>query len=281
MARKKERPVLKPGDRGLRVLALQRRLDGAEGVEWDIRADKPWRDQDGEVHGNRITLKADGVYGPATGRAVKQFEWMHGLHPDGRAGRKVLRKLSAGKLWHKLQRKRRLNQMKATSRKVWGAAPPRGSIGGVIEPTHKHFGHCTVTAAIPASASVATEMACMRSLQQIAFARGFFDISYSFVIFPSGRIYEGRGWGKAGAHTEGYNSTTYATSAYIPCAGEPVTQSMINSFILVGRAGLRRGSIAPDVQWLGHRDVSDKSCPGDPIYSQKTHIGVQIRRGWA
>ena len=46
----------------------------------------------------------------------------------------------------------------------------------------------------------------MRYLQQIAFSRGFADISYSYVIFRSGRVYEGRGFEVVGAHTLGHNA---------------------------------------------------------------------------
>ena len=35
------------------------------------------------------------------------------------------------------------------------------------------------------------------------------DIGYSFVIGGDGRIYEGRGWGRVGAHTKGQNSVSY------------------------------------------------------------------------
>ena len=41
------------------------------------------------------------------------------------------------------------------------------------------------------------------------FSKGWSDIGYSFLIGGDGRVYEGRGWGRVGAHTYGYNSRAY------------------------------------------------------------------------
>ncbi len=60
--------VLKKGDRGPRVKALQRKLG----------------------------IGADGIFGPGTKRAVKRYQSRHGLTADGIAGPQTLRKLGAG-----------------------------------------------------------------------------------------------------------------------------------------------------------------------------------------
>jgi hypothetical protein len=36
--------------------------------------------------------------------------------------------------------------------------------------------------------------------------RQYCDIGYSFLIGGDGNVYEGRGWDRLGAHTEGFNS---------------------------------------------------------------------------
>ena len=41
---------------------------------------------------------------------------------------------------------------------------------------------------------------------------GWSDIGYSFLVGGDGNVYEGRGWGREGAHTFGYNSVSYAAS---------------------------------------------------------------------
>lgn len=50
------------------------------------------------------------------------------------------------------------------------------------------------------------ERANMRRIQQGHFARGFIDIGYHFVIYPSGRIYQGRPVTAYGAHAVNANS---------------------------------------------------------------------------
>lgn len=268
--------MLRPGDKGLRVRVLQRRINGKEGVLLDD-ALRPVL-KDGVRLGWRIDPgPVDGAYGDRTLRAVKSFELMHGLRPDGKAGAKVLRRL---RVWDALKRirRRRADRNQVISRERWGAAPARGPIGGVTEPTREHFAHCTVSRAMPETASIEEESAAMRGVQ--AFhqnVRGWFDVGYSFVVFPSGRKYEGRGWGRAGAHTEGRNSSAYATAAYIPCAGEPVSEALITGIVEIGRTGIRKGALARDVNYRGHRDVAAKSCPGDPIYDRLGEIERRAR----
>lgn len=36
--------------------------------------------------------------------------------------------------------------------------------------------------------------------------KGWDDIGYNFIIGEDGNIYEGRGWGKKGAHSKPFNS---------------------------------------------------------------------------
>ena len=53
---------------------------------------------------------------------------------------------------------------------------------------------------------IARECAAMRAMQAAHFARGYLDIGYHAVTFPSGRIYLGRPTWAVGAHTMGANS---------------------------------------------------------------------------
>jgi len=101
--------------------------------------------------------------------------------------------------------------------------------------------------------------------------RGWSDIAYSFVVddHPDGpvRIFEGRGWGVAGAHTAGHNTVSHG-------------------FCVAGNFEVRRPSTAAleAVAWLlrrqhrlgfgpqalsgGHRDVAATACPGRFLYEQ-------------
>ena len=55
------------------------------------------------------------------------------------------------------------------------------------------------------AATIGREAAAMRSIQRMHQAFGWVDIGYHYVIFPSGRIYEGRPDSVYGAHTRGAN----------------------------------------------------------------------------
>ena len=40
----------------------------------------------------------------------------------------------------------------------------------------------------------------------VCLCSGWSDIGYNFLVGEDGNIYEGRGWGKVGAHARGHNS---------------------------------------------------------------------------
>lgn len=62
----------------------------------------------------------------------------------------------------------------------------------------------------------------MRDLEQAHLARGFLTIGYSFVLFPSGRLYEGRGPHGVPAAQGGHNTGTLA----IACVGDYRTDKL-------------------------------------------------------
>jgi hypothetical protein len=145
--------------------------------------------------------------------------------------------------------------MKVISRNKWDALPPKATPRKMVSTTDGFFLHHTVGGA---PSTVAEERQEMRNLQQTAFARGFNDISYSFVVFPSGRIYEGRGKNIEGAHTYGYNDTAYGVAAAGNYDRSKPTKAMIESLKWLRRTYLRVGSkpIRP------HSSVYATACPG-------------------
>ena len=56
------------------------------------------------------------------------------------------------------------------------------------------------------------------------------DIGYSFLIGGDGRVYEGRGWERVGAHTGGYNSRGYGVSFIGTFTSAYPSQAMITTY---------------------------------------------------
>lgn len=163
------------------------------------------------------------------------------------------------------------------SRKDWGAKPHRGTRSKMAMPAIGSFIHHTVTPG--GERTPAQERAHMRELQQIAFSRGFQDVSYSFVIFPSGRIYKGRGWGVVGAHTEGSNSVTHAFCFVGNFESDRPTKKALESAAHLHRVGIRSGHIRRGGFIKGHREApgAATACPGKNLVSKLDTIRKEAR----
>lgn len=163
--------------------------------------------------------------------------------------------------------------MRIISRAEWGAPPV---IAGRMGAVKRMFLHHTATG------NSGDERADMRRIRQIGLNRGFADISYSFIVFPSGNIYEGRGWGRVGAHTSGFNSTSYAISLAGNYETQPMTDAQVNACQWIIAEGTRRGYLArAGLALFGHRDVRATACPGRNAYARLDAIrsGVPIVTG--
>jgi len=151
--------------------------------------------------------------------------------------------------------------VKIISRRVWKAQPPT-SVRTVRWPRNVTIWvHHSETRTPSPSVSIDTEARTMRSIQQFhQKTRGWSDIGYNYCIFPSGRIYEGRGEGVVGAHCPGHNS-------------EPGI-CMIGSY----DSSIPTHSALQSLNWLiedlaggkikGHRDGYSTSCPGNALYKR-------------
>ena len=92
--------------------------------------------------------------------------------------------------------------------------------------------------------------------------RGWTDIAYSWLVDQQGRIHEGRGWGRAGGHTEGYNSSHHAVCAILGPGDGPPTPAMYDGLSTVIDEHHRLygpGTVRP------HNAVSSTACPGPDL----------------
>lgn len=94
--------------------------------------------------------------------------------------------------------------MRIIPRREWGACYSAG-FGPAPLPARGVYLHHSVTKAPPVTATLAQDIAAVRQLEAIGQSRFGGGISYTFAICPSGRIFEGHGINRQGAHTKGMN----------------------------------------------------------------------------
>jgi len=127
--------------------------------------------------------------------------------------------------------------------------------------------HHSVTAAPPVGADLAADVAAMHVLEGEGQSRFGGGISYSFVIPPSGRVFEGISIGRIGAHTYRRNSG----SVGIVLVGNYMTQT-VSGQQKTALAGLLQHGVAQGWWRIptltgGHRDVYPTACPGTNAYA--------------
>lgn len=120
-----------------------------------------------------------------------------------------------------------------------------------------------------APAPLPTECQWIRAIEGFHVnTRKWQGIAYSFLIAPSGRVFEGRGWGRSGAHTEGRNGTAAGVCFLGHGDKWPATEAQWQSAAWLIGEGIRLGNLTPNPKVSGHRDYSTKgkTCPGNLVY---------------
>jgi hypothetical protein len=100
-------------------------------------------------------------------------------------------------------------------------------------------------------------------------------IGYSFIIMQTGRVYEGCGWGRIGAHTGGMNSSSYGV--FFPLAGnrDAPTVEAVAAFHDLRADGVRLGHLSRSHLVKGHQDFNKPACPGRLVYDAIV-LGVSV-----
>lgn len=111
-------------------------------------------------------------------------------------------------------------------------------------------------------------------------------LAYSFLVFPSGRVFVGRGWRAAGGHTYSYKLGNFNHKSYGICfAGnfeeQKPTKAALDSVRALIALGKTKGYIKQDAKILGHRDVGamggGTACPGKNLYSRLSFFRIHPR----
>lgn len=163
--------------------------------------------------------------------------------------------------------------MRIYTRAEWGARY-RAGFGPVSLPVAEVWLHHTVTA--PPPNDLAAEARAMRQIEDIGQSRFGGGVSYTFAVMPSGRVYEGTGAGRRGAHTGGRNSISHAivlVGNYDRVGMSPAQERAIADLLAYGRV---RGWWKQARLTGGHRDTKATGCPGNAAYARIGHINSLV-----
>ncbi|CAL1680429.1 unnamed protein product [Lasius platythorax] len=97
--------------------------------------------------------------------------------------------------------------------------------------------------------------------------KGWSDIGYNFVIGEDGNVYEGRGWGKKGAHSIPFNSKSIGICIIGNYSNRTPKAAAIQAVAKLITRGVNNGEIKSDYKLLGHRQTWSTACPGDSLYT--------------
>jgi hypothetical protein len=161
-------------------------------------------------------------------------------------------------------------------RSVWGARYPAG-FGVAPLPAREVWLHHTAMTAPGVTASDALDANAMRLVEGIGHQRFGGGVSYTFVVMPSGRIMEGTGVGRRGAHTAGRNSIARAICLHGNYEDNEPSSAQLTAVVDLLRYGyVMRWWDAPQLDG-GHRDAPDAStaCPGRHAYRLIPEINRQ------
>jgi N-acetylmuramoyl-L-alanine amidase. len=156
----------------------------------------------------------------------------------------------------------------------WGLSP-HDPWTPAPKPVSLAYVHHSVTANLSVDASVAEEKAQMRLLDSIAHGRGFNGISYCWAIFPSGRCYEGRGFGVIEAGTEDHNTDADSIVLVGNYSLRPPSPNQLKALkALINKAQRDGFFVKSGLDVRPHRQTSQTSCPGD-LVTDAMIAGVQ------
>lgn len=114
----------------------------------------------------------------------------------------------------------------------------------------------------------------LRNLQGYFLCKVGWDIPYNFLVGNDGRIYEGRGWNKVGAHTISYNNCTLGIGfigdyrATSNTHSTP-TEAQIERLHMLLSSGVKLGYLHPNYVIVGGKDINlNSESPGSNLYNE-------------
>ena len=185
----------------------------------------------------KLNLIPDGIFGPITDEAVRDFQKSHGLAVDGIVGPKTWAALGVGSL------------------------PNTRRIDKIII-------HCSAT---PEGKDFTVDQ-----IRQWHLDRGFSDVGYHYVIYRDGSIHKGRPIEKVGAHTTGQNAHSIGICLIGGCAADGKTpkdtRTEAQRAALIKLVGELKASY-PSATVHGHNEFANKACPSFNVQKEPELCG--------
>jgi N-acetylmuramoyl-L-alanine amidase len=158
------------------------------------------------------------------------------------------------------------------ARATWGAkhgrgTPIPGGLGLVVI-------HHTAGPDIPEDATEQRERDAVRGIERHHVeGNKWAGIGYNWLIFPSGRVYEGRGWRRRGAHCASKNSVSVGVAFVANTDVTEPTEKAIRACKDLLAFGVLGGHLKVGHEVKGHRDFDSTKCPGDKLYTRLKDLG--------
>ncbi|XP_063410076.1 peptidoglycan-recognition protein SC2-like [Mytilus trossulus] len=158
------------------------------------------------------------------------------------------------------------SNVKIISRDSWGARRP-ASTSTIHSPVPDFFIHHTEGGACTSFSACISQMKGIQNYHMDDANHHWSDIGYSFLVGEDGKIYEGRGWNRIGAHTQGYNSRGLAASFMGSFMTHAPNSAALNAVKELIQCGISKGKVSHSYALFGHRDVGSTDCPGTALYN--------------
>lgn len=146
------------------------------------------------------------------------------------------------------------------SRAQWGARPWQKGAPYLVgdEERTEFFVHYH-----GAAVRVQTGSSVPRTVEAIHLANGWSGVGYNFMVDMDGVAYEGRGWGRVGAHSPRHNRQGWGCYVAVGADQKPTEAALQTVRALYDEGCERTGR---DLAKKGHRDARATACPGDVLY---------------
>ncbi|XP_069358353.1 peptidoglycan recognition protein-like [Maniola hyperantus] len=122
------------------------------------------------------------------------------------------------------------------------------------------------------TAGCSTDAACedlVRNIQDYHMEQlKFWDIGMSFMVGGNGKVYEGNGWLRVGAHTFGYNRRSIGISFLGNYNNDEPKPEQLEAVKNLIKCGVEKGHLSPDYHLVGHKQLISTESPGRKLYRE-------------